>query len=213
MHLSTGIPDLDDILEGGYENPSNILIYGPSGIEKELLGFHFISKDPSSFLICANASPQDTINKASNYGLDLSSVNFIDCYSQMLGKEVEPKENIIYVPGPSALNDLSLALNDAMHAGAKKIVFNTLSTFILHSNIDSLTKFLGVVEGRFKKAGITALFLVDSGVHDKQTVNIIESGMDSVYTIKTSNQEVLLSIPGLEIDIPFKLTPAGLVVV
>ncbi len=37
----TGIADLDIIMEGGYQNPGNIMFVGPTGLEKNFLGLFF----------------------------------------------------------------------------------------------------------------------------------------------------------------------------
>ncbi len=209
MFLSTGVKDLDDILEGGYPNPANIEFLGPSGIEKELLAYHFAAAEPErAYIVCSTASPQEVVSKASAYGINLSRMGFIDCYS-----EEQPTLKVIRVPGPSALNDLSLALVEAIRNGARRIVFDTLSAFILRNQLDSLNKFLTVIEGRFKQAGITALYLVDKGVHTSQTLSVIESGMDDVYNMEEDKHLLLLSLPGVEVKVPLKMTPEGLVVV
>lgn len=217
--LSTGIPDLDIIMEGGYLNPSNLILLGPSGTEKVALGYHFAGgagKDEMSFIICGNSSPDDIMKKAANMGIDLSQVHFIDCYTSTLGREApQASENVTVVPGPSALNDISLALNEAMRLSSGKrmrLVFDTLSTFVLYNSKDSIKKFLSVIEGRLRSANATVLYLVDEGVHDKQLLSLIEHGMDDIYSITDKGGKFFLRLPDVDMGLPIRVSPTGVAI-
>ena len=219
--LSSGISDLDIILEGGYQNPGNLIVVGPSGSEKSALSYHFASATSNGevcMIICGSTSPSDIISKAATYGINLnrSNIFFIDCYSTTLGRQTESNERIRSVPSPSALNDLSLAISDIIKiANGKRIrvVFDTLSTFVIYNPADSIRKFLGVIEGRLKSANASALYLVDEGVHDKQLLSLLEHGMDGIFTLSESSGKFSLIIPEVDITIPVRIGPTGLMVV
>lgn len=218
--LSTGISDLDLILEGGYKNPGNIIIKGPSGMEKASLAYHFAAAagpKENAYLISGNSSPENIIKKTANMGIDLSKVKFVDCYSATLGRgKKESTDNITVVDGPSALNDISLALNEAIRESSEKrmrVVFDTLSTFLLYNSKDSMRKFLNVIEGRLRNAGATTLYLVDEGVHDKQILSLVETGMDETYTMTDKGGKFTLVVPQVGMEIGIKLGPAGITVV
>lgn len=222
--LSTGVLDLDIVLEGGYSNPGNIMIIGPSSIEKKMLAYHFAAaadgKKENSYIICGDSAPDDVIKKAASNGINLDKENvyFIDCYSQTLHSQKAPKptEKISIVPGPSALNDLSLALNDAMKTSEKKrirIIFDTLSTFALYNPKDSIKKFLDVVCGRLKNANATGIYLIEDGVHDKQLLGRLEHGMDEKYKIADKGGDYILSLPVNGLDVPFRLGPSGISII
>ncbi len=219
MRISTGISDLDLIMDGGYPNPGNFLLIGPSGNEKAAFGYHFASaaKDENSYIICGNSSPADILSKAGNMGIDLGNVKFIDCYSSTLGNSNPLNtEKITVVSGPSALNDISLALNDAMKESEGKrmrVVFDTLSTFVLYNSKDSIKKFLSVVSGRLKNAGATTVYLVDEGVHDKQLISLIEHGMDDSYSLIDSGGKMSLKVPDVDMALPIRVGPGGIVIV
>jgi KaiC/GvpD/RAD55 family RecA-like ATPase len=218
--LSTGILDLDLILEGGYFNPGNIVMIGPSGMEKSALAYHFAAStgpDENAYIVCGNSSPADITNKASTMGINLNKQNivFIDCYSATLGKAGKEDQRVRAVAGPGALNDISLMLNDAIRESTGKkmrVVFDTLSTFVLYNPQDSIRKFLSVVEGRLKSVGATAIYLVDEGVHDRQVLSLIEHGMDETYTIVDRGGKFALTVPELDLSIPIKVGPAGVTI-
>ncbi|MEW6722123.1 MAG: ATPase domain-containing protein [Candidatus Micrarchaeota archaeon] len=219
--LASGIADLDIILEGGYFNPGNIVIMGPSGMEKAAFAYHFASAagaNENSYIICGSSAPADIINKAGTMGINLDkpNVSFIDCYSATLGNvAAKPAPRVRSVPGPGALNDVSLMLNEAIKESAGKrmrVVFDTLSTFVLYNPQDSIRKFLSVIEGRLKTAGATAVYLVDEGVHDKQMLSLVEHGMDETYTIADRGGKFVLVVPNVNMDVPFRVGPTGITI-
>ena len=220
---STGIKELDIILEGGYRNPGNILITGPSGMEKTAFSFHFgdaAGDDENVYFICGDSSPEELIKKAETIGVKLNKphIKFIDCYTMTLGskKEIPSTEKIKIISGPGALNDLSLEINEAIKESTGKkmrVIFNTLSTFVLYNPQDSIRKFLNVIEGRLKTAGATTCYMVDEGVHDKQLMSLLEHGMDERYYITEKDGGYYLEVPLLSYDIPIKLGPSGINIV
>lgn len=220
--LSTGIQDLDIILEGGYFNPGNVVMSGPSGTEKAAMAYHFAAAagaEENAYIICAGSGPADIIRKASTIGINLNRENifFIDCYSSTLGNvEPKPMPRVKNVSGPGALNDISLMLNEAVRESAGKrirIIFDTLSTFVLYNPQDSMRKFLSVIEGRLKTAGATTLYLVDEGVHDRQTLSLIEQGMDEKYALEDKAGKLFLTVPDLDIPLQMKVGPTGVSIV
>lgn len=218
--LSSGIADLDLILEGGYLNPGNVVLIGPSGMEKAAIAYHFIAAagpDENAYIVCGNSSPADIMNKASTVGLNLKkdNIRFIDCYSATLGKAEGQDGKVRMVPGPGALNDISLMLNEAIKESQgrrMRMVFDTLSTFVLYNPQDSIRKFLSVIEGRLKTVGSTTLYLVDEGVHDKQTISLIGHGMDGTYTLEDLGGKFALHVPELDLPIPLRVGPAGVTI-
>ncbi len=219
--LCTGIADLDLILEGGFVNPGNIIIVGPSGMEKAALAYHFAGAagtGENAYILCGNSSPADVIKKAATLGISLEKPNvfFIDCYSATLGRPVESSPKVMMVSGPGALNDISLMLNEAMKVSAGKrmrVVFDTLSTFVLYNPKESIRKFLSVIEGRLRTANGTTIYLIDEGVHDKQLLSTLEQGADGICTISDAGGKFFLRVPDVDILIPLKVGPAGLAII
>jgi KaiC/GvpD/RAD55 family RecA-like ATPase len=209
------------VLEGGYVNPSNIMLIGPTGMEKAALGFHFAAAGKktkeNTFIICSDSTPANVIEKAKSIGIDLKedNIRFIDCYSSTLGgkKPLESTDRITIVPGPGALNDFSLALNDAIKKSTGKklrVLFFSLSTFVLYNPKEAIIKFLTVIGGRLKNADATTIFVVEDGVHDKQLISLLEHSMDGKYQIIEKEGKNELEIPTIGMGIPIKLGSAGI---
>jgi len=221
--LSTGISDLDIIMEGGYPNPGNVMLVGPTGNEKAGLAFHFAasaSKKENVIIIAADSRPETIEKKAATMGMDLKGENifFIDCYSQTLGNkgEQEVDERHISVQGPGALNDISLSLRELITKSAGKklrVIIFSLSTLVLYNPKDSIIKFLQVIEGRLKSNEATTMYLVEEGVHDKQLLSLMEHGMDEKLILQESGGRFQLDTGSAGMMIPVKLGPSGMSVV
>jgi len=221
---STGIKELDVILEGGYHRPANAMLIGPTGMEKSVFAYHFAaSADPKKenvFFICGDSSPSEIIKKAADFNINMNkdNIHFIDCYSATLGgrRELESTEKIKMLSGPGALNDLSLELNEALKKSTGKnqrFIFQTLSTFVLYNPLDSIRKFMNVIEGRLKGAGATTLYTVEEGVHDKQVLTLLERGMDEIFVLEEKAGKFLLEVPRVPMPIPVKLGASGITIV
>jgi KaiC/GvpD/RAD55 family RecA-like ATPase len=220
--VSTGINDLDLIFEGGYPNPGNVMLIGPTGNEKAGLAFHFAAsatKKENVIIISADSRPETIEKKAATMGLDLDKDNvyYIDCYSQTLGKgEAEMDERHLSVQGPGALNDISLSLRELITKSAGKklrVVVFSLSTLVLYNPKDSIIKFLQVIEGRLKSNDATTLYLVEEGVHEKQLLSLMEHGMDQKIILNEIGGKFQLESSSIGLPIPIKLGPSGMSVV
>ncbi|VVB98118.1 Circadian clock protein kinase KaiC [uncultured archaeon] len=219
--ISTGIGELDVVLEGGYQNPGTVMILGPSGQEKLAFAFHFASagirEGEKVAYVAMDLSPEEIEGKAAALGMNFKShtnkeLVFIDAYSQTIGARETTRKDIM-VPGPSALNDLSLALNDAMSDGPGRrirVVFHSLSTLSLYSQPDTVIKFLQVIQGRLKGANATSIWLVDEGMHDKKFITSLESLADQVLTLSDKGGAHELSIPNIPIPLSVRTGAAGL---
>ncbi len=80
--ISTGIPGLDEILNGGLLKKRAYLLRGGPGVGKTTFGFHFLLqgiKEGEPVLFITLGEPKEQlIANASMLGLDLEKVNFLD---------------------------------------------------------------------------------------------------------------------------------------
>lgn len=219
--ISSGVEELDIALEGGYQNPGTVMVLGPSGAEKLAFAFHFVSAGVSEgekvAYIAFDMSPEEIEAKAGTVGLNFKShvgkeLFFIDAYSQTIGAKETGRKDIM-VPGPAALNDLSLALNDLMGQSEGKrlrVVFHSLSSLSLYSAPETVIKFLQVIQGRLKGANATDLWLVDEGMHDQKFINSLVSLCDQVLSISEKAGVHELAVPGIPVPLQIRAGPAGL---
>ncbi len=198
MSVKTGINELDEALGGGLREKANVLLIGPPGPEKLKLALKFLQqgkKEGDGLLYITTDATPDEINK--EYGD--KDLMFIDCYSWTLGNAEKNKE-YIYVPGPSALNDLSIGIAQAMQKIFKpekkmRIVVQSLSTLLLYNNPEVVYRFTQVIGARLKISNATTLFMIEEGMHDEKVVTTLKHLMNSVIEIKNENGEVKIRAP------------------
>jgi KaiC/GvpD/RAD55 family RecA-like ATPase len=215
---STGISQFDIMLDGGYKNPASVALIGPGGMEKPAFAFHFISAGIQAgdrvLIITTDRTPDELERMAGEMGISIKSelVKYLDCYSSTISAPAPPTPTVTQISGPGALNELSLTINESveqMKAKRLRVVFYSLSTLSVHSQPDSLFKFLSLVDGRLKNANATTLFLIDEGMHDEKFLTQMKHSVDQEFTIKVSEGAKFVSSPEFPMDVPIKLGPLG----
>jgi KaiC/GvpD/RAD55 family RecA-like ATPase len=217
--VSTGMDDMDVVLEGGYPCPGSTVLIGPSSNEKNAFAFHFAhaakkSGDALAYISLDHA-PWEIESKSESMGLGITAFGnacFVDGYSKALGGKPEGRHDIM-VPGPGSLNDISLAVNDVL-ASAKgkrvRMVFHSLSTMCLYSQPENVLKFVQVIHGKAKAANAAVLWLVDDGMHDRKFIAGLEGVADLAITMAQKQGEIGISVQGLDLELRARMGPAGI---
>ncbi|MGB9719833.1 MAG: RAD55 family ATPase [Candidatus Anstonellales archaeon] len=218
--ISTGIEELDIMLDGGYSNPGSVVLIGPAGIGKAVFAFHFandgIKKGDAVYYLASDMLPKEVESKSASLGMKLKNgIKYIDCYSATVGVKDESR-NDIFIDGPTALNDLSLVVNDAIReSGGKKIrfIFHSFSTFLLYNPQDSILKFFQVVEGRLKAANATLFLLIEKGMHDEKLLNTFLHSIGEVFELEEKDGAYELSSSLLPVNVPVRIGPMGVEII
>jgi circadian clock protein KaiC len=121
--LSTGVPDLDEMLGGGIPEGDSLLVAGASGTGKSLLATQFIyagirAGEPGIVAIFEER-PEEYAGRATSFGLDLNT----PIESGML--------NVIYLrPLDLSVDETMQEILDAIkRTGAKRLVIDSLAGF------------------------------------------------------------------------------------
>jgi len=218
----TGILKLDMLLRGGLRQNGITLLIGPPGEEKKLAALQFansalVSKQPVVY-VTTDVSPSELESTAGHYGLSLSGnplLKFVDCYSWTLGSAPAGR-NDIQVQGPSALNDLAIALAQALpesnQVAKPRVVLHSLSTLLLYNQPEVIFKFIQITGSRLKSSGATSLFLLESGMHDEKTVSTLRHLADEIIEIdfKGGKGKIRAPLSGVTEWLDFTVTGKGL---
>ena len=82
LQIDSGIPGLDELLEGGYVEGRMYLISGGPGTGKTTLGMHFLevglANDETVLVIHGEESPEEIRANAAQFNIDLTDANFLD---------------------------------------------------------------------------------------------------------------------------------------
>jgi circadian clock protein KaiC len=121
--LSTGVPELDTLLGGGIPEGDSLLVAGPSGSGKSVLGSQFIAEglrhDEPGIIAMFEELPAEYVERASKFGIDLNT------------PQKKGTLKIIY------LRPLDLSVDETVHEvvnavktmGCKRLVIDSLVGF------------------------------------------------------------------------------------
>ena len=202
--MKLNIPELDSSIGGGLKEKTNVLVIGPPGNEKVALALRFIESAGESgdgmVYITTDVSPSELEEKSAKIkDMVNKDLLFIDCYSWTLGQQHSTRSDIV-VPGPSALNDLSIGIAQAMQKLFKpekklRVVMHSLSTLLLYNNPEVVYRFTQITGARLKNSNATTLFLLEEGMHDEKVVATIKHLVDAVIEVKNENGKFMVRAP------------------
>lgn len=128
---------------------------------------------------------------------------FIDCYSLQAGDSVSDTDDIRFVSGPLALNEISIALAEfekefSLINVSHLVVFDSLSTLLMYSNASMVGRFLQVLIAKIRASGGSIIFTLEQGMHDPKDMVTLEHLMNSIIHVKYSKNKHLFMAQGIE---------------
>jgi KaiC/GvpD/RAD55 family RecA-like ATPase len=190
-------------------NSAAIAVSPPLSGKKEFIYSHLIqslkNKEPVIFLstdISTEEIKRDLVKNKIFYGPYASILRFIDCYSQQAGNNVQDTSDTIRVPGPIALNEISIAISQLETefyriSPSHIVLFDSLSTLLMYSNPQMIGRFLQVLIAKIKNAGGSVLFTLEEGMHDPKDMIPIEHLMNAIIHIKQEQGKILIKAEGI----------------
>lgn len=189
------LSDFEKIIDGGLRENTIYLIRGLPGSGKTsfcvtLLG-ELLEKGEECVYLTTELSPKDLMKHTKNgFGLDFEryvregKLLFLDACSWKTGKsgpEVLDVSNLMTVS-----HELSVLLDEVSSNKRKRffLFFDSITSLLLYNPVEGVVKFLQVLVERMRMAcenGVPGIFTVETGIHDKTTVNMASFFMDSIF--------------------------------
>ena len=210
IKAKTGIGRLDELLRGGIPLQSNILVYGPPFIGKDVLLNRFALTGlkegiPAIFVMTDKSfsnvrNEMEGINKSFLEYEEEDLIRYVDAYSTSIGIE-EKNPYVQYVDSLVNLDGISTAINKAQRdlakkSGSHRMVFQSISTPIIYKDIREVFRFLQVICGECKMAGATSLFSMEEGMHEYSEVQTMKHLMDGVIEFSEEDLRMRLRVQG-----------------
>jgi KaiC/GvpD/RAD55 family RecA-like ATPase len=192
--ISSGVPGIDKILDGGIPLNSNILVSGGPGTGKSIFCYQMldiaIGEGFKCLFITTNDSPDEVIKRAKRLGMfeerkDKEKIEFIDCYSQRLG------EKSGYASfSTSNLNSISLEIGNILgnFGSSGVVVFDSFSDIVVENGDETAIRFMQVLTAKLRERNCIGLFVIVDDMHEKKTVTSLESICDGIITLNIDNQ-------------------------
>ncbi|MEK6826326.1 MAG: ATPase domain-containing protein [Nanoarchaeota archaeon] len=178
---------------------SAILILGPPMAHKKDLLYKLIlygfKKKEAVLFVTTDSFPNDIEAELGRNNVSYKqyekqgNLKFIDCYSAQAQDVLSITSSVVKVPGPLALNEISVAMSEIESGFYKKnkvhkIIFQSLSTLLMYSRPEAIERFVQVIVARTKNAGGSIFFTIEEGMHDERILISLEHLMDGIIAVK-----------------------------
>jgi KaiC/GvpD/RAD55 family RecA-like ATPase len=199
--VKTGVPGLDELMEGGFPEKSCILLIGPPGCGKSIMSQQFVyqgvkEKHPVIY-VTLDTSPEEIMDNMKRFGWKIKedkNLSFVDAYSWRVGK-ANQKYSISNLSNINELNIvISNIINEMDSSDIKRGVFDSVSTLLLYADPSLVVKLMPVIIAKIKKAGYTQILILEEGVHDEKTVSTLNYLTDGVIRFKMDEENRYLKI-------------------
>ena len=209
--VKTGIARLDDLLYGGIPFSSNLSVYGPAYVGKEVLVNLFMAEGLKKGLpvlwILTDKSPADIRDEMAfvlpEYEAFESKglVRYIDAYSKSMGAEANDP-NTTYIDDPTDHGAILKATDSIAAEWRKKypsyrLAFRNVSTLIAYLDPTTTFKFLQPFVGRRKRDKAVSMYVIEKGMHEEQEIQMLGSLMDGSLEFKLEQLKTLLRVQGV----------------
>jgi len=102
--------------------------------------------------------PYDTLASSfKNDNMDMRKITFIDCVTQG-GKNAPAGQKVVFVSSPSALTDMSIAINKVIDEDkAQSVIFDSLSTLLVYQEPSMVIKFSHSLISKLRAAKVKGI--------------------------------------------------------
>lgn len=203
--VPSGIPGLDRALAGGVPKNSSTILYGTPGVGKSILCQRFLfeglKRGESCIFMTLDVRPDTILESMKRFGWNSQKrgeIIFFDCFSYRISTQAPAK---FAATGLSDLNQLVMILEDilgTLKGRPKRLVIDSLSTLFLYSDPELAPKFLKDFLADAISENATVLMTVEEGIHDSQTVAMLNYLADGFIEMKFDMDRRFLKIAKMQ---------------
>lgn len=169
--VPSGVPELDEVLHGGYLPGRTVMVRGGPGLGKTILGLHFLAaarhRQEKALFISFSGAESTARSYAMSLGLDISTVQFLDLTP---GAEFFASDAAYEIFSPSEVErgPTTRSIVDAITRGRPSRVFIDGASQLryLHPNAYLYRKQLAAFMRFLSDMGCTALFTSEEEPRD-----------------------------------------------
>lgn len=189
-------PMISDLVEFGQLTQISYMLVGPLGSGKTTYAEAFLAEGialgfPAVF-VTTDVSPRVIRNDMSRHGWSIedqeasSQFVFIDGYSERMGApRAASARSLAKVDDISELGIvLSEVLKDLVVA---RVVIDSLSTLILHSNEATMPRAVQRLSGRITQSSHSIMYVLEEGVHNEKTYATFSYLADAVLRFRIND--------------------------
>ncbi len=218
MKITTSIPKLDELLEGGLPVHSNVLLFADpladaATFAQQILS-HRLEEEDVGIYLSTNKLPKDVENNMYKHGFKTQEILFIDCLSFTLKKKSDAKYVLdeIITSGRPAWEKTKELWKKAIREekGQKLAVWDCLETFM--GFVDEIIEFVKECKDLNEENKTTSVFILTNWGYDPKDIEKLKNAFDLVIDLATVSKK-LMYLNYYKVDhkpaIPFKITLTG----
>ncbi len=212
--VKTGVNRLDDLLLGGVPLGTSVLVNAPSHTGKDVIARLMAAEGlkkgvPILWILSDKATTtlreeMTTVLPSYMEYEKKGLVRYVDLYSMSLGiTTADPLVTMLSTEDKNFLESLAKAVDVIAtefrgKADYYRLIFETVSTVTAYlDDVQSSFRFLQPFVGRRKRDKCVAYYLVDTGMHSDNDIQVLEHMMDGSVNLKVDQLKTYLSVKGL----------------
>jgi len=225
MKLETGVPTLDDFLEGGIDRGAATLFIGVPGVEKDSFAVQFlhqrISRGEPAVYVVGDKPPDSIKNELKSiFGWESAELSdkvfFVDCFSLSIGM---PSKEKYVVTNLSDLDEFESVLLKALAENKKSVVvLDNVLGMLDEAGAKTVFEHVKKWIREAKTNDVTLLFLFTNWMYAPDTVNSLKSMFDIIVNFEAIEEKVVLRSyfqiekafdKKFDASVPFKVSKPG----
>ena len=193
-------PMISDLVKFGQLTQISYMLVGPLGSGKTTYAEAFLAEGiaqgfPAVF-VTTDVSPRVIRNDMSRHGWTTESQEasgqfvFIDGYSERMGA---PKSGSARsLAKVDDISELGIVLSEVLeNLVVSRVVIDSLSTLILHSNEATMPRAVQRLSGRVTQSSHSIMYILEEGVHDEKTYATFSYLADAVLRFRIDDSTPL----------------------
>lgn len=206
MSYKIGVPRIDRSL-GGIAEGTNLLVTGDAMSGRDEFVGEVVSEGTENGEGTVYVTTDDTAGDLlGRYdGNDLDRFGVVDCVTESQGDE-EPDETVKFASSPSDMTGIGVKVSSFLEEFREergiennRVFVDSVSTLLMHSNLETVFRFLHVFTGRVRSVDGFGVFVVDSVAHDEKEYSTLRQLFDGVVEVDRGNDgDVRVRVVGLE---------------
>ena len=180
------------------EAGTNLLIAGPPMTGKRALAFDVLAdgsrRGDGAVVVTTKDSGEKALGEFEDeFDEPPSTVGVVDCVSKQQGRSPRPTDNVAFTSSPVDMTGIGIKLSEFLErfyergVRENRILFHSLSTLLMYSNLQTVFRFLHVFTGRVQSADALGLFIIDATGHDDQTMSTLRQLFDGEIAVRETD--------------------------
>ncbi len=191
--LTRMLEDAPLSLDGGGGGES-LLIAGPPMTGKYALMLRLLAEAGDRGVLITTGDPAEQVRAdyADVAGVAPESVGVVDCVSKQRGGDLIEDDLVRYASSPKNVTDIGMKFTDLYEAfretdGSVSVGINSLSELLMYLDPQDVYQFVRVLTRQTQSEGWTTIAVINSTMHDEQTLHTMYEPFDTVINTREEN--------------------------